>query len=255
MTPKGQQLTFLYTDDLARAVGFYRHVLDLEPVVDQGRAVLFRVNAGAYLGVCDRSDRPRGTGGVMVSFVCDVDAAYARLRARGVAFEGPPGPQMDGRVYAAFFRDPDGYRLEIQEFRDPAWDALFAATDGARLYSGAPFEAQAGYARAVVVGELVEVSGTTGFDPDTLALPLGVEAQCENGFANIARALAAAGSSLADLVRVRVFCATREEFHRIKPIIKRHCDAARPANTSVICALDQPQMRVEIEATARRRPR
>jgi enamine deaminase RidA (YjgF/YER057c/UK114 family) len=253
MTPKGQQLTFLYTDDLARAVGFYRDVLDLEPVVDQGRAVLFRVNAGAYLGVCDRTDRPRGTDGVMVSFVCDVDATYAKLEARGVVFDGPPGPQMEGRVYAAFFRDPDGYRLEIQEFRDPTWDALFPAGDGARLYSGAPFEAQAGYARAVVVGGLVEVSGTTGFDPDTLAFPEGVEAQCENCFRNIARALEQAGSSLADLVRVRVFCVTREEFQRIKPIIKRHCDAARPANTSILCELDQPRMRVEIEATARRR--
>ncbi|MFP4126922.1 MAG: VOC family protein, partial [Alphaproteobacteria bacterium] len=168
MVPKGQQLTFLYTDNLARAVGFYRDVLDLELVVDQGRAVLFRVNDGAYLGVSDRPDRPRGTAGVMVSFVCDVDRAYAKLTARGVAFEGPPGAQMDGTVYAAFFRDPDGYRLELQEFRDPRWDALFAVGDGARLYSGAPFEAQAGYARAVVAGELVHVSGTTGFDPDTL---------------------------------------------------------------------------------------
>ncbi|MFP4270691.1 MAG: Rid family hydrolase [Alphaproteobacteria bacterium] len=252
MVPKGQQLTFLYTDNLARAVGFYRDVLDLELVVDQGRAVLFRVNDGAYLGVSDRPDRPRGTAGVMVSFVCDVDRAYAKLTARGVAFEGPPGAQMDGTVYAAFFRDPDGYRLELQEFRDPRWDALFAVGDGARLYSGAPFEAQAGYARAVVAGELVHVSGTTGFDPDTLAFPDDVETQCENAFANIARALAQAGCGLDDLVRVRVFAATRDEFHRVKPIVKRWCDRARPANTSVICALDQPFMRIEVEATARR---
>ena len=252
MIPKGQQLTFLYTDDLARAVAFYRDVLDLEPVVDQGRAVLFRVNAGAYLGVCDRTDRPRGTDGVMVSFVGDVDRVYAKLSARGVVFDGPPGPQMDGRVYAAFFRDPDGYRLEIQEFRDPAWDALFVAGDGERIYSGAPFESRAGYARAVVAGEFVHVSGTTGFDPDTLAFPDDVETQARNCFANIARALEQAGCTLADLVRVRVFAASRAEFHRIKPIIKQYCDAARPANTSVLCELDQPHMRVEIEATARR---
>lgn len=253
MVPKGQQLTFLYTDDLKRSVAFYQHVLDLEPVLDQGRAVLFRVNEGAYLGVCDRPDRPRGTDGVMVSFVCDVDATYAKLLARGVVFDGPPGPQMEGRVYAAFFRDPDGYRLEIQAFRDAAWDALFGAGEGARIYSGAPFEAQAGYARAVVAGDLVHVSGTTGFDPETLGFPEDVEAQCENCFTNIARALEQAGSSLEDLVRLRVFCATREEFQRIKPIIKRYSDPARPANTSVLCALDQPIMRVEIEATARRR--
>ncbi|SEA10828.1 VOC family protein [Rubrimonas cliftonensis] len=123
--PKGQLLTFLYTDDLARAAGFYRDVVGLEPVIDQGRVVIFRVNAGAYLGVCDLPNRPRGTDGVMVTFVVDVDEAYERLKARGVVFDGPPGPMMDGAVYAAFFRDPDGYRLEIQEFRDPRWDALF----------------------------------------------------------------------------------------------------------------------------------
>jgi enamine deaminase RidA (YjgF/YER057c/UK114 family) len=255
MVPKGQQLTFLYTDDLPRAVGFYRDVLDLEPVVDQGRAVLFRVNDGAYLGVCDRTDRPRGTDGVMVSFVCDVDRTYAKLAARGVAFDGPPGPQMDGTVYAAFFRDPDGYRLEIQEFHDPRWDALFPVDAGARLYSGAPFETQGGYARAVVAGEFVHVSGTTGFDPDTLAFPDDVETQCENAFTNIARALAQAGCGCNDLIRVRVFAATRAEFHRAKPIIKRWCDRARPANTSVICELDQPWMRIEVEATAWRRRR
>jgi catechol 2,3-dioxygenase-like lactoylglutathione lyase family enzyme len=122
-----QQLTFLYTDDLPRAVAFYRDVLGLRPVIDQRAAVLFQVNPGAYLGVCDRPDRPRGTAGVMVTFVCPVDATYRALLAKGVTFDGPPGPQMDGTVYAAFFRDPDGYRLEIQEFRDPRWDALFAA--------------------------------------------------------------------------------------------------------------------------------
>ena len=124
--PKGQLLTFLYTDDLPRSVAFYRDVIGLRPVIDQGRAVILQVNAGAYLGVCDLPNRPRGTDGIMVTFVVDVDAWHARLSAAGVAFDGPPGPQMGGTVYAAFFRDPDGYRLEIQEFRDPDWDALFA---------------------------------------------------------------------------------------------------------------------------------
>ncbi len=249
-----EQLIFLYTDKLQRSVTFYRDVLDLEPVLDQGRAVLFRVNAGAYLGVCDRPDRPRGTDGVMVSFVCDVDRAYAQLSARGVAFEAPPRLEMDGTVYAAFFRDPDGYRLEIQEFRDPRWTALLAADVGARIYSGVPFEAQAGYARAVVSGNWVHVSGTTGFDPATGAFPASVEEQCENAFANVGYALAQAGSSFDDLVRIRVFCASRDELQRIKPIIKRHCDRARPANTSVICDLDREEMRVEIEVTAYRQP-
>ena len=122
---------------------------------------------------------------------------------------------------------------------------------GTRIYSGAPFEAMAGYARAVVDPPYVFVSGTTGFDPDSLQFPDDVESQCENCFANIARALAQAGAGLHDLVRVRIFVASREEFERIKPIVKKHCDAARPANTTVLAELVEPYMRVEIEATAR----
>lgn len=122
---------------------------------------------------------------------------------------------------------------------------------GTRIYSGAPFEAMAGYARAVVDPPYVFVSGTTGFDPETLQFPESVEAQCENCFATIGRALAKAGATMDDLVRIRVYVASRAEFERIKPIIKRHCDRARPANTTVLAELVEPYMRVEIEVTAR----
>ena len=228
-------------------------MLDLEPVLDQGRVILFRVNDGAFLGLSDLPGRPRGTDGVLLSFVCDVDASFDKLSARGVVFDGPAALGMGGTVYSAFFRDPDGYRLEIQEFRDPRWEALFPAGDGARIYSGVPFEAEAGYARAVVDGAHVRVAGTTGFDPSTMTYPEGVEAQAENCFRNVEAALAQAGSSLADLVSVRVYCASREELQRIKPIVKQYCDAARPTNASVVCGLDREEMRVEVEAIARRR--
>ena len=122
---------------------------------------------------------------------------------------------------------------------------------GRRVYSGAPFEEMAGYARAVIDPPYVFVSGTTGFDPDTLDFPDDVETQCENCFKTIARALAQADSSLENLVRVRIFVASQGEFERIKPIIKRHCDAARPANTTVLAQLVEPHMRVEVEATAK----
>src|SRR3546814_16233448 len=108
-----------------------------------------------------------------------------------------------------------------------------------------------GDARAVVDPPYVFVSGTTGFDPETLQFPDDVEAQCENCFATIARTLARAGASMDDLVRVRVFVASRAAFARIKPIIKRQCDRARLANTTVLAELGEPYMRVEIEATAR----
>ena len=126
MDPKNQLITFLYTDDLPRSVAFYRDVMGLRPVIDQGAAVIFQVNPGAYLGVCDLPHRPRGTDGIMVTFVRDVASEYARLTELGVSFEGPPAMYMDGTVHAAFFRDPAGYALEIQEYVNPDWDALFA---------------------------------------------------------------------------------------------------------------------------------
>lgn len=122
---------------------------------------------------------------------------------------------------------------------------------GRRIYSGAPFEEMAGYARAVIDPPYVFVSGTTGFDPDTLEFPEDVESQCENCFRIIQRALEQAGSSFENLVRVRIFVASRAEFERIKPIVKRHCDRARPANTTVLAELVEPYMRVEVEVTAK----
>ena len=123
---------------------------------------------------------------------------------------------------------------------------------GARYFSGSPFEEMAGYARAVIDGDMIYVSGTTGFDPETFDFPEDVESQCENFFATIRRALAAHGASLDDLLRVRIFVASRAEFQQIAPIIKRYCAAALPANTTVLADLVEPHMRVEIEVTARR---
>ena len=122
---------------------------------------------------------------------------------------------------------------------------------GERIFSRSPYEERAGYARAAVVDGWVFVSGTTGFDPDTGQFPNDAEAQCENCFRNIARALAEAGASLDDLVRVLIFVTSQEEFERIMPIIRKHCYAARPANTTVFAQLVAPHMRVEVEATAR----
>jgi enamine deaminase RidA (YjgF/YER057c/UK114 family) len=122
---------------------------------------------------------------------------------------------------------------------------------GKRVFSGSPFEDMCGYARAVVDGNMVYVSGTTGFDAKTGGFADSVEAQCEQCFANIAAALAHAGARMEQLLRIRVYVASREEFERIKPIVRRHCMPSRPANTTVICELVDPRMRVEIEVTAR----
>ena len=114
---EGRTVTFLYTRDLPRLSRFYEEVLGLACVVDQGRCRILRASATALIGLCDIPGRPLGTEGVLVSFaVTDLDAAIAALAARGIAFEGPPATGMDGTVRSAFFRDPEGYRLEIQCF-------------------------------------------------------------------------------------------------------------------------------------------
>lgn len=123
--------------------------------------------------------------------------------------------------------------------------------NGKRIYSGSAFEEKAGYARAVVTDGWVFLAGTTGFDPETKAYPPTVEEQCENCFRTIAKALGEAGGGLEDLVRVVIYVGSREEFQRAMPIIKKHCWAARPANTTIIAELVGAEMRIEIEATAR----
>lgn len=122
---------------------------------------------------------------------------------------------------------------------------------GKRIFSGHPNEEKVGYARAAVVDGWVFLSGTTGFDPDTKQYPPTVEAQCENAFRNLERALKEAGGSLADLVRVLIFVANENDFEKVAPIIRKHCYAARPTNTLVFAKMVAPHMLVEVEATAK----
>lgn len=129
---------------------------------------------------------------------------------------------------------------------------------GERIYSGSVFEDLAGYARAVVMpdpgGDWVMVSGTTGYDYATGAISEDAREQARQCFANVSRALADAGAGLDDLVRIRVFLTDAADFEEIAAIVGEHTRAARPANTTVVCALTKPEMRVEIEVTARKRP-
>ena len=124
---------------------------------------------------------------------------------------------------------------------------------GERIYSGHPNEEKVGYARAAVVDGWIFVSGTTGFDSESKEYPDNVESQCENCFRNIERALKEAGGSLADLVRVQIFLAPEADFEKVAPIVRKHCYAARPTNTTVFARMVSPRMLVEVEATARLR--
>jgi enamine deaminase RidA (YjgF/YER057c/UK114 family) len=126
---------------------------------------------------------------------------------------------------------------------------------GARQFisSGSSFESVMGYSRAVVDGEWIFVSGTTGYDYATMTLPESVEAQTEQAFANIARALAQAGASLDDVVRVHYYLTDKSYFPVVAPICGRHLARAKPAATALICGLVDDGMKIEIEVTARTR--
>lgn len=119
-----QAVTWLYTEDLAKMVPFYRDVMELPLVLEQQRCTVFRMAPGAFIGVCNISYRPLGTKGMMVTFLtADVQALYDRLLAKGVTFEHEPKPLGDGSLIGTFFRDPQGYHLQIQQFLDPRWPA------------------------------------------------------------------------------------------------------------------------------------
>ena len=121
------------------------------------------------------------------------------------------------------------------------------------ISSGSTFERDIGYSRAVVDGEWVFVSGTTGFDYATMTLPEGVVEQAEQCLKNIGAALAEAGAGFADVVRVTYVLPQASEFASCWPVLRRYFGEVRPAATMISRGPLDPRMRIEIEVTARKR--
>ena len=121
------------------------------------------------------------------------------------------------------------------------------------ISSGSSFEKVAGYSRAVVDGGWIFVSGTTGYDYSTMTIAPDLERQARQAFRNIAEALEQAGASLDDVVRVHYYLARQEYFKRAAPIFGEFLGKAKPAATAVVCGLVEPEMKIEIEVTARKR--
>ncbi|WP_306419748.1 RidA family protein, partial [Streptomyces capoamus] len=126
-------------------------------------------------------------------------------------------------------------------------------TERHTILSGSAFEEQIGYARAVVDGDRVHVSGTTGFDYTTMTISDDVVVQAEQCLRNIGAALAEAGCTFADVVRVRYLLPDRADFEPCWPLLRRYFGAVRPAATMLVCGLADPRMKIEIEVDARRR--
>jgi enamine deaminase RidA (YjgF/YER057c/UK114 family) len=121
------------------------------------------------------------------------------------------------------------------------------------ISSGSTFEAEIGYSRAVVDGDWVFVSGTTGFDYATMTIADGVAEQAEQCLANIGHALQQAGASFADVVRVVYVLPNAADFPACWPALRRVFGDVRPAAMMIAAGLADPRMKIEIEVTARRR--
>jgi len=121
------------------------------------------------------------------------------------------------------------------------------------ISSHSAFEAVAGYSRAVVDGDDIFVSGTTGYDYTLMELPEDLLAQTHGCFRNIAAVLAQVGASLDDVVRVRYIVTRAEYAETVFPVFGEYFARARPAATLIVAGLLQPEMKIEIEVTARRR--
>jgi enamine deaminase RidA (YjgF/YER057c/UK114 family) len=122
------------------------------------------------------------------------------------------------------------------------------------ISTGSPFEKAAGYSRAVIDGDFAFVAGTTGYDYATMTMPAEVTSQARNCFKTIEAALTDGGFALADVVRATYYVTAVKDADAVLAVCGEKLGDIRPASTIlVVAALLKPEMKVEIEVTAKRR--
>jgi enamine deaminase RidA (YjgF/YER057c/UK114 family) len=121
------------------------------------------------------------------------------------------------------------------------------------ISSGSTLEEEIGYSRAVVAGDWVFVSGTTGFDYTTMSISDSLLQQTEQCLKNIESALRKADSSLEDVVRVTYVLPNGAEFEQCWPVLRQYFGEVRPAAMMISAGLADPRMKIEIEVTALKR--
>lgn len=121
------------------------------------------------------------------------------------------------------------------------------------ISTGSPFEKTAGYSRAVIDGEFAFVAGTTGYDYATMIMPADIASQARNCFRTIEAALAEGGFAMADIVRATYYITDASEADTLFAVCGEILGNIRPAATLLVVAgLYKPEMKVEIEVTAKR---
>jgi enamine deaminase RidA (YjgF/YER057c/UK114 family) len=121
------------------------------------------------------------------------------------------------------------------------------------ISTGSPFEKTAGYSRAVVDDEWCFVSGTTGYNYATMTMPDSVEEQTRNCLSTIRAALEEGGFAMEDVVRAHYYITDAAYVDLVFPILGEVFGEIRPAATMIVCGLNKPEMKIEIEVTALKR--
>lgn len=121
------------------------------------------------------------------------------------------------------------------------------------ISSGSAFEKVGGYSRAVAQGNWCWVSGTTGYDYSKMVMPETIEDQTRNAMATIAKSLKEAGFDIKDVVRATYYVTDAAYMDLVFPIVGERFSEVRPAATMIVCGLVKPEMKIEIEVTAKKR--
>ncbi|MHC0064026.1 VOC family protein [Nostoc sp. UIC 10890] len=116
-----QQVTFFSTSNLNISTEFYEQKLGLELWLDQGTCRIYTVSGSGYLGLCQASEiltppADKQSSVIFTLVTQQVDEWFEYLKERGIEFENPPILNEKYKIYHCFFRDPDGYLIEIQRF-------------------------------------------------------------------------------------------------------------------------------------------
>ena len=118
------------------------------------------------------------------------------------------------------------------------------------ISTGSTFEEKVGYSRAVVMGDWVFVSGTTGYDYATMTISDDIVEQTEQCLKNIEKVLIEAGSKLSDIVRVTYILPNASEFEKCWPTLRQYFGEVKPAATMISAGLANDLMKIEVEVTA-----
>jgi enamine deaminase RidA (YjgF/YER057c/UK114 family) len=122
------------------------------------------------------------------------------------------------------------------------------------ISTGSPFEKASGYSRAVIDGDFAFVAGTTGYDYSTMTMPADVTSQARNCFRTIEAALAEGGFAMTDVVRATYYVTDAKDADALFAVTGEVFGNIRPAATLLVVAgLYKPEMKVEIEVTAKLR--